>query len=61
MFKSLKELEKALDRKFPGLGAILAEESFNFVVNDQMVLHRNDKVELSSGDRVEVMMALSGG
>lgn len=59
--KSLKELEKALDRKFPGLGAILAEDSYNFVVNDQMVLHRNDKVELSSGDRVEVMMALSGG
>lgn len=58
---SLKDLTRAIDSRHPGLGAILAGESFNFVVNDEMVLHGADKVELRSGDRVEVMMALSGG
>jgi len=59
--RTLRDLKKALDRHHPGLASLLEGESFNFVVNDEMVLHGQNDVELRSGDRVEVMLALSGG
>ncbi len=58
---NVRDLKKAIDRQYPGLAAVLEQESYNFVVNDEMVLQGSDDAELKTGDRVEVMMALSGG
>jgi len=59
--RSLKDLTRVIERDMPELGALMKEASFNFVVNDEMVLAGSDGVELANGDRVELMMALSGG
>jgi aldehyde:ferredoxin oxidoreductase len=59
--RDLRELRAAIDRAVPGLGDRLVDESLNFVVNDEMILQGADDVKLRSGDRVEVMMAFSGG
>lgn len=58
---NLRELKAAVDRAVPGLAALLDEEAFNFVVNDEVVLHGADETRIKSGDRVEVVMALAGG
>ena len=58
---NLRELRKALDREIPGLGTLLCDDAFNFVVNDEVVLHGTEEHPLRSGDRVDVVMAMSGG
>lgn len=58
---NLRELRKALDRAVPGLGSLLGDDAFNFVINDEVVLHGADDRALRSGDRVDVVMAMSGG
>jgi aldehyde:ferredoxin oxidoreductase len=58
---NLRELRRALDRALPGLGSLLDGDAFNFVVNDEVVLHGADDRPLRSGDRVDVVMAMSGG
>jgi len=58
---NLRELQAALERHVPGLGAILRGGAFNFVVNDEVILHGQADAPLFSGDRVEVVLAMSGG
>lgn len=58
---TLRELQDAIDRLYPGLGALLREDAFNFVVNDEIVLHGRESTPLRSGDRVEVVVAMAGG
>jgi len=58
---NLGELREALDRAVPGLADALAGESLNFVVNGEMILEGTDATPIRSGDRVEVMIAFSGG
>lgn len=59
--KNLRELAQAIDAEIPGLGALLRDDAFNFVVNDEVVLHGRDDTPVKSGDRVEVVMAMAGG
>jgi sulfur carrier protein ThiS len=40
---------------------LLCDDAFNFVVNDEVVLHGTEEHPLRSGDRVDVVMAMSGG
>ena len=58
---SIRELRAALDHQVPGLGALLASDAFNFAVNGEVLLHGAEDHPLQSGDRVEVVMAMSGG
>lgn len=58
---NLRELGLAIDREVPGLGALLREGSFNFVINDEVILHGRDDVTIRNGDRVEIVMAMAGG
>ncbi|MBI4510325.1 MAG: MoaD/ThiS family protein, partial [Deltaproteobacteria bacterium] len=59
--RNLGELIAAIDREVPGLGVLLRDHAFNFVVNDEIVLRGQEQVPLATGDRVEVVMAVSGG
>jgi aldehyde:ferredoxin oxidoreductase len=58
---TLRELAKAIDRQVPGLSDLLSGDAFNFVVNDEVILHRAWDTPLKSGDRIEVVMAMAGG
>ncbi len=58
---TIGELSQALERAAPGLGAILKEHSFNFVVNGEMILRSDGGFRIRNGDRVELVMALAGG
>jgi thiamine biosynthesis protein ThiS len=58
---TLRELAKAIDRQVPGLGDLLSGDAFNFVVNDEVILHGAWDTPLKSGDRIEVVMAMAGG
>ena len=58
---TIAELKQALERDLPGFAKLVAGDAFNFAVNDEVILHGADRHPLKSGDRVEVMMAMSGG
>ncbi len=58
---TIRELRRALDHQVPGLGALLASEGFNFAVNGEVLLYGSEDHRLRSGDRVEIVMAMSGG
>ncbi|MSP15818.1 MAG: aldehyde ferredoxin oxidoreductase [Myxococcales bacterium] len=58
---NLRELVAAINRVVPGLGDKLDTDGFNFVVNDEVVLHGRGDTKVASGDRVELVMAMAGG
>jgi len=51
----------ALDRRFPGLAAELADPIFNVAVNDEMLLHGVRASPIKDGDIVEIVPTISGG
>jgi sulfur carrier protein ThiS len=58
---NIRELKRAISSEYPELEAILDGQPYNFVVNGEVILRGTDDVTLESGDRVEIIMALSGG
>ncbi|MEW5982672.1 MAG: MoaD/ThiS family protein [Acidobacteriota bacterium] len=58
---TLGELVAVLDRQIPGLAKRLAAGGFNFVVNDEVLLHGAAAHELHDGDRIELLPAIAGG
>jgi aldehyde:ferredoxin oxidoreductase len=58
---SVRELAEAREAELPGLGSLLREHGFNVVVNDEVILHGRDDTPIKSGDRIELMVAMSGG
>jgi molybdopterin converting factor small subunit len=59
--KNLRELAREADRMVPGLGELMESNAFNVALNDEVCLHGEHELVLKSGDRVELVPALSGG
>jgi molybdopterin converting factor small subunit len=57
----LAALIVAIDRRFPGIAAELADPIFNVAVNDEMLLHGVNTRQLQDGDVIEFVPAIAGG
>lgn len=58
---NLADLWPLLKRKLPGSATKLDDTTLNFSVNNQLVLHGEEKVSLKSGDQVTLLPAMAGG
>jgi aldehyde:ferredoxin oxidoreductase len=58
---TIGELKRALAREVPDLEKLLSGDAVNFAINDEVVLQGADEHPVKSGDRVELVMAMSGG
>jgi molybdopterin converting factor small subunit len=58
---TIADLIEALERRIPGFRDQLDDALFNFAVNDELLLQNARSRQLTDGDRVEIIPAISGG
>ncbi len=59
--ETMDDLYKEIDGIYPGLEETLREPEVNFSLNGNMVLSGSDSLKFSNGDRIEFLVAMSGG
>ncbi len=58
---TIDDLVDALDLRLPGFAQEVAQASFNFAVNDVLLLHGAGRHAIADGDTVEIIPTISGG
>ncbi len=59
--RTIDDLVVQIDRRLPGFAEQVADASFNFAVNDVVLLHGAARHPLADGDTVEIIPTISGG
>ena len=58
---TIADLLSALERRIPGFRDQLDDTVFSFAVNDELLLRNARTRVLADGDRVEIILTISGG